>query len=693
MALSRTFRQNLEKGNFAAIEDEWLATSAENPADLDYFVAAARGLVGSGEDERARFLLQLLDEQLREQGLWPARLELLRRAGGLLLDAEALHPAILETLDELHGRSPSFAGLVEAVGLHRATHDLPKAWEKVDRLAELIPFDVGAVVFMKGKGAGRVVEANLELGSFKVDFDRFPGLTVGFRAAPKVLERLEPGHILRRRTEEPEALRTLAQEDPPELLRIVLESYREPRTAAEIRESLKDIVDEARWPAWWAAARRHPQVVIRGSGRQSYAWAASSEDAAAAAERAFAAAGPRQKLELLRREGQRGGELRDRMAAELTRLAARAAADDPGLAFEIWFALERSGAAPGDAAFAPDALLARPDPKPLIRGVQDRLLRERACTMLRERRSDWPGIFADLLWEEADPRVLSLLAEGLRGEDPDTFNRFLDQVMTQPGKTPAAFVWLAEQAAGEDDLRRRNPLRLLQQLLRALSDEAFAPYRSRLAPLAESGGTLPRLLGHLTEDQAAQAEEAVERAAGLELYQRQALQNTLHLRFPALRPEAELPLYALPESIAARQAELKQLMEVEIPANRKAIEEARALGDLRENFEYKAARQRHEYLNARAAALHRDLGRARPIDLAEVDASEVRIGTRVELAADSAAPRVLALLGPWESRPEEDVLSFESELGQGLLGKKPGESVTLEGRVYRVAKIEPYRPR
>ena len=52
---------------------------------------------------------------------------------------------------------------------------------------------------MEGKGVGRVVEANLGLESFKVDFERIRGLTVGFKAAPKLLRPLDPDHVLRRK--------------------------------------------------------------------------------------------------------------------------------------------------------------------------------------------------------------------------------------------------------------------------------------------------------------------------------------------------------------------------------------------------------------------------------------------------------------------------------------------------------------
>jgi len=272
---------------------------------------------------------------------------------------------------------------------------------------------------------------------------------------------------------------------------------------------------------------------------------------------------------------------------------------------------------------------------------------------------------------------------------PRELERFVDGLLAQPHRNPAAFTWLAERAAVDEEMRGRNPLRLLQQILGSLNRDEFAPFRVRLLALAESGSTVPRLLTHLTEEQAPQAEDAVRRAAALEPYQREQLALALELRFRSLR-KTEVPLYAIPESIDAKRAELHQIMTVEIPANRKAIQEARALGDLRENFEYKSARQRHEYLNARAASLNADLQRVRLIEPGGIDTSEMRIGTRAHLTGPGGK-RVMTILGPWESKPAEDVISYESDLAKDLLGRKPGEAVSLAGESWTIERIEAYR--
>jgi transcription elongation GreA/GreB family factor len=689
----RTLEEYRATGTLATLEDDWIVEIESSPEDLDYFLSLALPLAAGGEEERARSLLELYDGELRSAARWRTRLDLLRRAGTLAVRPSRLQKEVAATLEAIWGGKPSFRPMFEHVHLHKTTDDPARLWDRVTRLTSLLVYDVGEVVAMTGQGVGRIAEVNLPLETLKIDFEKKSGVTVGFRAAAKLLKPLPAGHLLRRKLEDPEGLAQLRDGDPPALLRAVLETEGKPLTAGEIREALTGIVGDPQWTSWWAAARRHPQVMVAGGGRQTYRWEASAEGAAASVRLAFARADLRGRMEIFRKNADREEALVAEMAGDLASTAGESAEDESGLAFELWFLLERAGRLPPRLADLADRLTGPGgDAKRLLGGIEDRLLRERALGMLRERRSDWVTIFRDQLLRETEPRVLSTVADALREADRAGFERAMDDILAQPRRAPAAFVWLAERAAEDEALRGRAPLRLLQQILTANISDEMSPFRARLRALLEVGSTLPRTFPHLDEEQATSALEAIRRSSALAAYQKDSLSNALVLRFPGLREETSAgPLYSTAAAIAAKRAELKHLTEVEIPANRKAIEEARAMGDLRENFEYKAARQRHEYLNARVASLHRDLGRARPIDFANLDASEVRIGTRVYFLAKDGRSRELSLLGPWDSRPEEGIVSYESEIAQSLLGRAVGEEVDLGESRFRIQKIEAYR--
>ena len=299
---------------------DWLARLDQDPSDLDYFVGVARALVGTGEEARARSLLELLDDQLRESGHWAARLQLLKRAGSCSSPPTSSTPPSSSTLGKLYsGRRPTRRSS-RPWGCTARPATSPRPGRRSTAWRALLAFDVGTVVAMEGKGVGRVVEANLGLESFKVDFERIRGLTVGFKAAPKLLRPLPPEHVLRRKLEEPAVLKALT---PPELLRAVLQSYDRPLTAGEVRDILAGhrlrvavdllVVRGPQAPAGGGERRRRaPDLPLGGEQRRRPGL--GLEGLRARRPRAS-------KIERLRREGARDAGLRDRMAANLAIVA------------------------------------------------------------------------------------------------------------------------------------------------------------------------------------------------------------------------------------------------------------------------------------------------------------------------------------------------------------------------------------
>jgi transcription elongation GreA/GreB family factor len=105
---------------------------------------------------------------------------------------------------------------------------------------------------------------------------------------------------------------------------------------------------------------------------------------------------------------------------------------------------------------------------------------------------------------------------------------------------------------------------------------------------------------------------------------------------------------------------------------------ARSYGDLRENFEFKAAKQMQAVLMRRKSELEQMLHRARGTDFSNADTSQISIGTIVTLReVESAQEESYTVLGAWDGDPERHIISYQTAIGQSLLGKKPGDRVTL----------------
>ncbi|OCC15290.1 Transcription elongation factor GreA [Dissulfuribacter thermophilus] len=138
--------------------------------------------------------------------------------------------------------------------------------------------------------------------------------------------------------------------------------------------------------------------------------------------------------------------------------------------------------------------------------------------------------------------------------------------------------------------------------------------------------------------------------------------------------------------------ELETLERVERPKVVKAIEEARAHGDLSENAEYHAAKERQGQLEARIQYLHSQLSKAEVIDCSGQSCERVVFGVKVRLEnLDTGEEVVYQIVGPDESDINEGKISVTSPLGRALIGKEEGDEVEVKTpaglRYYEVVEI------
>ncbi len=152
------------------------------------------------------------------------------------------------------------------------------------------------------------------------------------------------------------------------------------------------------------------------------------------------------------------------------------------------------------------------------------------------------------------------------------------------------------------------------------------------------------------------------------------------------------------ESLEKKKAELDDIIRNKIPQNLNDVKIARSYGDLRENFEYKSAKDLEKYLGHRRNALDKEINNARGTDFKGSDASKVNIGTIVTLA-DAAGKEVnMTVLGAWDSIPETKTVSYLSEVGKALVGREPGDTVQIRDEETEVMgeltirSIKPFNP-
>lgn len=147
-----------------------------------------------------------------------------------------------------------------------------------------------------------------------------------------------------------------------------------------------------------------------------------------------------------------------------------------------------------------------------------------------------------------------------------------------------------------------------------------------------------------------------------------------------------------PEGYEAIRRELENLKRVVRPENIRAIEEARSHGDLSENAEYAAAKDRQSFIEGRIGELEYKLAHLQVIHPGKLNKDRAVFGSRVLLENMETGQDVeYQLVGPDESDVEKGRISIVSPLGKALLGKKPGDELVVEvpggKRAYELIEI------
>jgi transcription elongation factor GreA len=134
-----------------------------------------------------------------------------------------------------------------------------------------------------------------------------------------------------------------------------------------------------------------------------------------------------------------------------------------------------------------------------------------------------------------------------------------------------------------------------------------------------------------------------------------------------------------PEGFQKLKDELERLTKVERPANIKAIAEARAHGDLSENAEYHAAKERQSFIAGRMHELQARLAQSQVIDPSTISQDKIAFGATVKLLdVETEEEKTYILVGPDESDIKKGKISIQSPIGKSLIGKALGDEVTVK---------------
>lgn len=559
-------------------------------------------------------------------------------------------------------------------------------------------------------GFGRIKTVDTVFARFTIDFPGKAGHTMDLAFAADSLKPISKQHVLARKASDLESLRQLAATNHLELVKLVLNSYDGGATVDQIQQVLVPDVIRDDWKKWWEAAKRelkkdgHFQVPLKKTDPVIYqAKEISLQDRLLGEFRA--AKGLKARIVVASELHKNAADLTDKQSAgrevvnALNAEIATYQRTQPAVALEAIFMRDEIRAATGAGATAGEvtagSIWAQDGKLGQLMEALPAVRHRRALESFKESNPEhWHEqlrvtlntVSAKLCREFAD----LLIEEGKIAELKETLSRLI----SQHSASTELLLWLAKERT--DAFADILGPEVFRAMLTAMERDQFNEKRSnRLRDfILADQELLPELTASAELEFIKDLTRALQLSPVFDDMDKRSLLARIVKRHPAVQSlisgeqtnKADTSLVVSWDSLERRRAEYTELVHKKIPANSKEIALARSYGDLRENHEYKAAKEMQKVLMRRKEELEASLVRARGTDFANAKTDVVSIGTIVRVTnLDNKRNETFTVLGAWDSDPDKGVVSYLTPVAQSLLNRKPGDEVEFEihGARYR----------
>lgn len=565
----------------------------------------------------------------------------------------------------------------------------------------------------KSWGFGKVKALDGIAGRLLIDFQTKAGHGMDLAFAAETLKAISKDHILARKATDLKGLQQMAALHHLDVVKLVLDSNGGRATVSNIQDTLKDVIPSD-WKKWWEVARAemkkdgHFQIpakktdpIIYQSEQTELGDRLLGEFRSAKGLKARVAVVSeiiKSFEDFSKREAI--PEIIQQLNADITSHAATRESE----ALEGIFVrdelrqLASLGAVEGELT-SRDIWTRTAKVKGLFEDLPATKHR-RALESFRDAMPDWAAQIVLMLNEQLQAKLVGecarLLLTEKRGQLlKDTVARLI----SQHSASSELLLWLGKERT--DYFADILGPEVFRAMLTAIERDQFLEKKSnRLRDyVLEDLELLPELIESADIEVVRDLTRSLQLSPSFDDMDKRSLLARIVKAYPAIQDmitgtsdhgREDKTIQTSWKSIERRKAEYDELCNIKIPANIKDIALARSYGDLRENAEYKFAKEQQKILNRRKHELELQQARARGTDFANVSTETVNAGVSVtftDLATNQ--PETLHILGAWDGNDERNVISYLSPVGQALLGKAVGAEVSIgEGSHQRRIRID-----
>jgi transcription elongation GreA/GreB family factor len=592
----------------------------------------------------------------------------------------------------------------EAISTILAKNPAQKAFK-----SKLEAMEPGAYVIHRSWGFGQIKEYDESDMKLVIDFKGKKGHRMDPAFCVGSMDVLPAKHILARKETEPAKVKELIEDNPVQLVIETLSAYpNKAASAIELEIVLTQVIGEEKFKRWWSNVKKQlikdPRVGVPVKKTDCYIVRDEPVSAESEIMEEFTnTRSARRRISLA--EDLLAASVKDEAKASLATVLSgitEAVRDSNQLdaAERLYGAFVRDELA---KILGHDTSATAPSQPELIKEVRGLTaiaekipvhFQSRFLDLVKETHPlEWREIVFALLKTSQGKFTTECINFLMENGQADELAAALKRWKTEQNLRAPVLLWIIKNRHSKKFAKLLNELvtpRLLGAIFFAIDYEALQSAGTRRIPLGEVLSDDPDLIGDLLST--ADTETARDLANSLLLNQgfEELTKKSLLARFIKLFPslqslvsgEAEAKdeqFLVSRESYERKRVEYEEIVSKRIPDNSKAISVAREHGDLKENSEFKMAKQDQSVLMGQKAQLERDLARARITDFAEASTDAVSVGTIVDLRDVATGKAVrYSVLGAWDSDPDKHVLAYKTPLGQAIMGKKVGEHVKLK---------------
>ncbi len=718
----KAIHRYLNKKLFSNVREIWTRLLQLAPADIDFYLHVQGKTAKLISEERAAQLLFELFQVTKAANDTDTAIMLLK----LILDYDEKDSQARKELVECYRiKYAEHSQLEEYIKISNLSQNWRNIHEALSDFEKHISFDRGNFVFHRSWGVGRI--SAVKGDEIKIDFVKQRGHVMSLKMAVNALQSLGKEHIwVYKALNSKDKLHKMVKDNPEETLKIIIKSFDNACDLKRIKaELVPSILTPGEWTSWSTKARNILKTnPIFGVSPENIDIFIVKDRPVSLAEKAYnefkAAKNFFSRINSLRTlvemdESALESELFLEMFNYFTlRIKSYSIADEEVVASYLFvkdFVTKYKHLEEGISFNFPELFEKIVDITQVYKELKDNILKQLFLSNIKMFIPEWPSVFIKLFPIALDESIITNLEH--EGFD-DNIVEFVTTVYENYREYKEAVVWFFKNKEPNDWLDRANinyekqlltMTHTLQVAYREIENHQNTTENRKFVRQIENAlfkdGIVDAYIETATEDSITRIYTLIDDVKDLDAAIKMKIRNSILKRFPKFKfygteekISATRGLIVTQSKLIEKEKYLQHLIDVEVPENTNDISIALAQGDLRENAEYKAAKEKQDMLNLTIARLKDELERAQVFDPSTVITTRVSYGTEVKLTnLGSKEEETYTILGPWESDPENGVISYLSPFGSSLFGLKKKEKLTFKiGDIeqnYQVISIAP----